>query len=94
MKLVAGDRSLGSASRLNASAKLRAVTAAPVWKRNVRFRSKVYTRPSFETAWRSTTSGITRVPAAPGSSGWLKSFAQVAKVTGADQAVYASAGST
>ena len=35
MKGLAGEGSLGSASRLNASAKLCAVTLTPVWKRNV-----------------------------------------------------------
>jgi hypothetical protein len=65
----AGDSIFGFASRLNASAKLRAVTSAPLWKRNVRFRSNVYTLPSPETLNRSTTSGTTRVPAAPASSG-------------------------
>jgi hypothetical protein len=54
---------------LNASAKLRAVTLAPVWKRNVCFNSKVYVRPSFETVYRSTTSGTSLVPAAPAASG-------------------------
>jgi hypothetical protein len=51
MKVVAGDRILGSASRLNASAKLCAVTWAPVWKRYFRRSSKSYVRPSRETVY-------------------------------------------
>ena len=69
MYVVAGDRSRGFATRLKASAKLRAVTAAPVWKRNVRFSSNMYVRPLRETVNDLTTSGTSRVPAAPDSSG-------------------------
>ena len=49
MKGLAGESIRGLALRLNAWAKLRAVTRAPVWKRNVRFSSKVYVRPPFVT---------------------------------------------
>ena len=69
MKEAAGERILGFASRLKASTKLRAVTGAPVWKRNVRWSSKVYVRLSFETVNAFTTSGISRVPASPALSG-------------------------
>src|SRR5688500_5436466 len=83
MKPVAGDLSFGWASRLNAAAKLSAVTSAPLWKRNVRCRTKVYVRLSSETVYVSTTSGITFAPAAPAASGLLKSFAHVANPAGA-----------
>ena len=66
---MAGDSSFGWATRSIASAKLCAVTLAPVWKRNVFFNSKVYVRRSLETVYRSTTSGTSLVPAAPDASG-------------------------
>ena len=49
MRKTAGDCITGFASRLNASAKLVAVTGAPVWKRKVRFRKNVYVLASGET---------------------------------------------
>ena len=78
MKGLAGERIRGSALRWNASAKLRAVTGAPVSKRNVRFSSKVYVRPPFEMLSLRTTSGTTRGLPVSGSSTVVKSFAQVA----------------
>ena len=41
MYAIASERNVGFASRLNASAKLWAVTGAPVWKRNVFFNVKL-----------------------------------------------------
>ncbi len=71
----------GLALRLNASAKLCAVTGIRLWKRNVRFSSNVYVRPSLETSKLRTTSGAMRVLPVllvSGSGRELNSFAQVA----------------
>jgi hypothetical protein len=75
----AGDLWFRLAVRLSVYAKVRASTGAPVWKRKVRFSSKMYVRPFSETLGSPrATSGTTCDLPVSESCTVLNSFAHVA----------------